>query len=58
MLVMQPPLSPRLFHSKQAVDDYNAAVAAYLAQQQQAEYAHTKTSKRSKQRRERYTDDN
>lgn len=42
------PLSPRLFHSKQAVDAFNDAMAAYLAQQQQAEYNHSKNQKRNK----------
>jgi hypothetical protein len=47
---LQPPdaLNPRHFHSQAVLDAYNAAVAAYLAQQQAAEYAHSKDKKRNK----------
>jgi rubrerythrin len=45
---MPSPLNPRLFYSKQAVDEYNAAVAAYLAQQADTEYNHAKNQKRNK----------
>ena len=48
MLQMPAPLDKRLFYTQQAIDDHNAAVAAYLAQQHQAEYKHTKNQKRNK----------
>ena len=48
MLVMPASLNPRLFYSKQAIADYNAAVAEFLAQQQQAEYTNSKNQKRNK----------
>ena len=48
MLEMPQPLDPRLFHSREVVDEYNAAVAAYLEQQQAAAYKHSKNQKRNK----------
>jgi selenocysteine lyase/cysteine desulfurase len=56
MLTMPAPLNPRLFHNQQVIDAYNEAVAAYLAQQAQAQHAHTRAAKRSKHqtRRQRF----
>ena len=48
MLEMPQPLDKRLFYNQQAINDHHAAVAAYLAQQQQAEYKHSKNKKRNK----------
>lgn len=48
MLSMPTPLNPKHFHSKQVVEDYQQAVAAFLAQQQAAEYEHSKNRKRNK----------
>ena len=39
-------LDPRLFHSQQIVDEYNADVAEYLAHLAELEYQHSKTPKR------------
>ena len=55
LLTLPMPLNPRHFHSKQAVEDYNAAVAEFLAQQEALEYSHSKSSKRKHpSRREQY----
>lgn len=48
MLVHPPQLNARVFHSQESVDKYNAAVAAYLAQQEQAEYNSTHNNKSNK----------
>lgn len=40
------PLDPRIFHSKAVVEEYQQAVADYLAQQAALEYRHGKTSRR------------
>lgn len=56
MLTMPLPLDSRRFHSREVVAAYNQQVADFLQQQANAEY-NSKTSKRNKQRRQRYTDD-
>ena len=48
MLTMPLPLNPRRYYTREALEQYNQEVADYLAQQQQAEYAHTKNSKRNR----------
>lgn len=60
MLEMPLPLNPRQFYSQQAIADYNAAVASYLAQQSQAEHAHSRAAKRSKHqtRRQQFDEQN
>lgn len=57
MLTMPQPLDSRLFHTREAVTAYNQQVADFLRQQAEADY-NSKTSKRNKQRRQRYSDDN
>lgn len=59
MLVMPEPLNPRLFYSKQAVAEYNNAVAEYMAQMEAAEYrAKNAKGNKHKSRREQYDDQN
>lgn len=57
LLTLPMPLNPRLFYSRQAVEDYQNAVADYLQQQAEAEQSHSKTSKRKHpSRREQFND--
>jgi hypothetical protein len=53
------PLSPRLFHSKQAVEIYNQQVSDYYASLAEAEH-NSKSTKRNKQtsRKQRYEEQN